>query len=178
MSFEDENTCFWKKKTFDNYSNEFECDDPDKDYILLENDDYSITTDNTSEVPSTPATTINDNNCFREFLFDYKAYQNAKEKVDLNEHNEDNITWEDMDSVEKDSASTTVCSNTDKEYQISNIEIKDADLIPCVLIDVFDGQVKRCPNYEKPENPLCPLRQLVGTWEIDETAINQTNPES
>ncbi|CAG8718702.1 12718_t:CDS:1, partial [Funneliformis caledonium] len=82
MSFEDENMGFWKIGCFNDYiSNELKYNDLDKDYILLENDDYSITTDNTSEVPSTPIIITNNDNCIREFLFDYEALQNAKEKI-------------------------------------------------------------------------------------------------
>ncbi len=60
MSFKDENTCFWKKGALVDYinSSEFKYDDPDKDNILLENDNYSITTDNTSKILSTPAISI------------------------------------------------------------------------------------------------------------------------
>ena len=181
MPFEDENICFWEKGALADYinSDEFEYDGPNKDNILLENDDYSITTDNTSEIPSTPATTTNGT---REFLFDHEAFHNAKEKASLNEYNdnEDDITWDDMDSVEKNSILTnsTTGSDIDKDYLINDTDIKNQDLVPCVLVDVFNGQIKRCPNYEKPGHPLRPLRQLIGTWEIDETVINQTNPES
>ncbi|CAG8741997.1 13337_t:CDS:1, partial [Funneliformis caledonium] len=127
---------FWKNGCFNNYiSSELECDDPDKDYMLLENDDYSITTDNTSEIPSTPVTTINDDNCIHEFLFDYEALQNTKEKISLDEYNDDDIMWEDMDLVEKDSVSTTAGSNTDKDYRIDDTDIENKNLIPCVLVD-------------------------------------------
>jgi len=179
MLFEDENTRFWEKGALADYidSSEFEYDNPDKDNILLENDDYSITTDNTSEISSTPAITTNS---IHEFLFDHEAFQNAKEKVSLNEYNEDDITWEDMDSVEKDSVLTNSItgSDIDKDYLISDTDIANKDLIPCVIVDVFDGQIKRCPNYEKPGHALRPLHQLIGTWEIDEAVINQTNPEN
>ncbi|CAG8759293.1 1257_t:CDS:1, partial [Funneliformis caledonium] len=77
-----ENMGFWKNGCFNDYiSSELECDNSDKDYMLFENDDYSITTDNTSEIPSIPVTTINDDNCIYEFLFDYEALQNANEKL-------------------------------------------------------------------------------------------------
>ncbi len=90
MSFEDENTCFWKKEALADYinSSEFEYNNPDKDNILLENDNYSITIDNTSEISSTPIIITND---IHEFLFDYEAFQNAKEKASLNEYNKDDI---------------------------------------------------------------------------------------
>jgi len=60
MSFEDENTCFWKKEALADYinSSEFEYNNPDKDNILLENDKYS---DNTSEILLTSIITINSN---------------------------------------------------------------------------------------------------------------------
>ena len=131
MSFEDEDTCFWEKGVLADYinSSEFEYDDPDKDNILLENDDYSITTDNASETSLTPATTTN------EFLFDHEAFQNAKEKASLNEYNEDDITWEDMDSVEKNSVLTnsTTGSDIDKDYLISDTDIESKDLVLCVI---------------------------------------------
>ncbi|CAB4397123.1 unnamed protein product [Rhizophagus irregularis] len=157
MSFEDEDTCFWEKGVLADYvnSSEFEYNDPDKDNILLENDDYSITTDNTSETPS-----------IHEFLFDHEAFQNAKDS--LNEYNENDITWEDMDSVEKNSiwTNSTTGSDIDKDYLISDTDIESKDLVPCVLVDVFNGQIKRCPNYEKPGHALRPLRQLIGTWKL------------
>jgi len=65
---------------------------------LFENDEYSIT----SKILLTPATTINGNNYIHKFLFNHEAFKNVKEKVTLNECNEDDIMWEDMDSVEKD----------------------------------------------------------------------------
>jgi len=106
MTFENENARFWEAETLAEYINrsKFKCDDDSKkDNILFENDEYNITTDNTSEIPLTLVTTINGNDCIHEFLFDHEAFKNVKEKVGLNEYNEDDITWDDMVSVEKDS---------------------------------------------------------------------------
>ncbi|CAG8669941.1 2570_t:CDS:1, partial [Funneliformis mosseae] len=73
-----ENISLWEARTLADYinSSEFEYNDPDKNNILLKNDDYSFTTDNISKILVTPSTN-DDNN--HEFLFDYKAFQNAKE---------------------------------------------------------------------------------------------------
>ncbi len=69
-------------------------------------------------------------------------------------------------------------SDIDKDYLISDIDIKNKDLVLCVLVDVFNGQIKRYPNYEKPGHALHSLRQLIGIWKIDEAVINQTSSES
>ena len=105
---------------------------------MLENDNYSITTDNISKIPSISAIITND---IHEFLFDHKAFQNAKKKASLNEYNEDDITWKDIDSVEKDSILTNSIkgSDIDKDYLISDTDIKNKDLVPCILVDVFNG---------------------------------------
>ncbi|CAG8762489.1 3872_t:CDS:1, partial [Funneliformis caledonium] len=74
-----ENIGFWKNGCFNNYiSSELKCDDLNKDYILLKNDDYSIITNNTSKILSTPIISTNNDNCIHEFLFDYEALQNVK----------------------------------------------------------------------------------------------------
>ncbi len=85
-----------------------------------------------------PTTTTNN---IHEFLFDHEAFQNAKEKANLNKYNKDDITWKDMDLVEKDSILTnsTRSSDIDKDYLISDTDIKNKDLVPCILVDVFNG---------------------------------------
>ncbi|CAG8597714.1 7736_t:CDS:2, partial [Funneliformis mosseae] len=91
MSFENESICFWKMRTLANYINscKFKCNNPNKDNILLENNDYSITTDNTCEILATPTTNYSNSEDTHEFLFYYKAFQNGKEKVSLDECNEE-----------------------------------------------------------------------------------------
>ena len=79
-----------RKGTLADYinSSEFECDDPDEDNILLENDDYSSTAD---EIPETPTTIDSDN--IHEFSFDYEAFQNVRERAsNLNEYDGNDIT--------------------------------------------------------------------------------------
>src|SRR6266498_5056029 len=90
-----------------------------------------------------PTTTTNN---IHEFLFDHEAFQNAKEKANLNKYNKDDITWKDMDLVEKDSILTnsTRSSDIDKDYLISDTDIKNKDLISYVLVNVFNGQIKCC----------------------------------
>ncbi|CAG8478665.1 12648_t:CDS:2 [Funneliformis caledonium] len=113
-------------RTLADYINscEFECNDPDKDNILLENDDYSITTNNTCEIPATLTTNDSNSEDTHEFLFDYEAFQNAKEKASLDECNKVNIDiiWEDMDSIEKDSIEKSSTISSDKNYLISDID--------------------------------------------------------
>ncbi|CAG8603703.1 1751_t:CDS:2, partial [Funneliformis mosseae] len=120
-------------------------------------------TDNTCKILATPSTNDCNNEDTHEFLFDYKAFQNAKERASLDECNEVNIDiiWEDMDSIEKDSIEKSSTISSDENYLISDIEC--TNLVLCVLIDIFDGQIKRCPNYAKPRHTLYPLRQLVET---------------
>ncbi|CAG8751490.1 10940_t:CDS:1, partial [Funneliformis caledonium] len=91
---------------------EFKCNNPDKDNILLKNDNYSFTTDNTYEILIIPSINDSNNEDIYEFLFNYKAFQNVKKRASLDKYNID-ITWKDIDSIEKDSIekSLTIASN-------------------------------------------------------------------
>ncbi|CAG8700065.1 17709_t:CDS:1, partial [Funneliformis caledonium] len=73
---------------------------------------------------ATPTTNDSNSENTHEFLFNYKAFQNVKEKASLDKYNEVNINiaWEDMDSIEKDSIEKSSTISFDENYLISDIE--------------------------------------------------------
>ncbi|CAG8595798.1 8196_t:CDS:2 [Gigaspora margarita] len=162
----------------DNTSNTSEID-PDNIYIGLDSD-FSLATDGASETSSIPIVNDNDNH---QFFFNYDAFQKTRENVYMFRHeNIDNeITTNDIDA-DTDSSFISSERNSDNfNIQEEDYIINDSlceELVPCVVLDIYDGKVQRCPNYENPTHKLRPLRQLVGTWEIDESTIDKSNPSS
>ncbi|CAG8650146.1 12991_t:CDS:2, partial [Ambispora gerdemannii] len=174
MTSQDKNVNFWEQKILADYTNniELEYNDPDKDYAWLDSDNYSFVTDNISEVPSTPSTiksevpstptdkievpstsSTNNSDNGHEFTFDYAALQNAKMIINTSENiTEDEITWEDINSTENNSNLTSNSDICENDYIIK--EIFCENLVPCAIIDIFNGELKRCPNYEKPGHML------------------------
>src|SRR2546430_13919719 len=97
-------------------------------------------------------------------MFDYTALQNVRTITNTQSNVEDELTWEDINLTKSDFNSTNSISTSEtceNKYIIS--ETLCDNLVPCVLMDVYNRQLKRCPNYEKPGHSLRSLRQLVGT---------------
>ncbi|CAG8452363.1 7250_t:CDS:2 [Ambispora gerdemannii] len=101
-----------------------------------------------------------------EALADYISNNNASEVsvpmassiADIQNNAEDELTWENVDSAQSDFNSTNSISTSEtyeNDYIIS--ETLCNNFVPCVLMDVYNGELKRCPNYEKPGHQLRPL---------------------
>ncbi|CAG8610113.1 11354_t:CDS:2, partial [Cetraspora pellucida] len=148
-----------------------EWNNPDNTYVCLDSD-FSLATDNVSEMSS--VSNINDDNSHK-FLFNYEAFQKTHESI----HNiDDDVT---MNDIKDDSSFISSERNSndfnaqEEDYEIDDISCEK--LVPCIVLDIYDGEIRHCPNYEKPVNQLRPLRQLVGTWEIDESVVDKNNPK-
>ncbi len=91
MASGSENVSLWGYEALADYTSnsEFEYDDPDKDYDWLDNDYYSLTPDNASEI-SVPTTSSSNN--VREFMFDYTALQNVRTITNTQSNVEDKLT--------------------------------------------------------------------------------------
>ncbi|CAG8660540.1 10758_t:CDS:1, partial [Cetraspora pellucida] len=59
-----------------------------------------------------------------------------------------------VDSIESSSIK-------EQDYIIQDISCKK--LAQCVVLNIYNGEIKHCPNYESPGHSLRPLHQLVGT---------------
>ncbi|CAG8648356.1 12993_t:CDS:2 [Funneliformis mosseae] len=75
-----------------------------------------------------------------------------------------------MDSIEKDSIEKSSTIGSDENYLISDIEC--TNLVPCILIDIFDRQIKRCPNYTKPGHTLC---VCMSHFTFDQNRLHKKN---
>ncbi|CAG8470597.1 10236_t:CDS:2 [Scutellospora calospora] len=51
----------------------------------------------------------------------------------------------------------------DENIEIEEASIQSSDLTLCVIIDIIEGEIRYCNSKIK----LHPLRQMIGTWEID-----------
>ncbi|CAG8733917.1 2487_t:CDS:2 [Cetraspora pellucida] len=139
------NIACWNANTSD-----VEWQDPDETYICLDSN-FSLATDSIKE----SSITSDDNNAICEFSFNsnYSVFQKAQEAAYSFEKN-NNI---DIDAYE--------ISTSNANYD----EIVTSNLAQCVVLDIYNGEIKCCPNYESSGHLLRPLCQLVGTWKIDES---------
>ncbi|CAG8821371.1 40049_t:CDS:2, partial [Gigaspora margarita] len=135
-----------------------EWNDPDNTYDCL-NSDFSLATDSVSET----SLVLNDNNSHK-FFFNYEALQKTRKSI----YNiDDDVT---MNNIKDDSSfisskrNSTDFNALEEDYEIDDIPCEN--LVPCV-----DEEIQCCPNYEKSRYRLRSLRQLIGTWEIDESVI-------
>ncbi|CAG8776669.1 30665_t:CDS:2, partial [Gigaspora margarita] len=143
--------------------------DPDNTYDCLDSD-FSLATDSVSETSSV----LNDNNSHK-FFFNYEALQKTRESI----YNiDDNVTMNDIkdnSSFISSERNSTDFNALEEDYKIDDIPCEN--LIPCIVLDIYDGEIRRCPNYEKPRYQLRSLRQLIGTWKIDESVVDKNNPK-
>ncbi|CAG8436201.1 11647_t:CDS:2 [Scutellospora calospora] len=165
----------WNASTSD-----IEWEDPDKTYVCLDSD-FSLMTNSTKA-----SSTISDDNYNDihelSFNYDYNTFQKAQEAACFFENNDntdfddeyDKITSSDTDYLFADSIESSNIQEDD--YIIQDISCKK--LGQCVVLDIYNGEVKRCPNYERPRHLLRPLHQLVGTWEINSSVIDKNNPRA
>ncbi|CAG8842469.1 43414_t:CDS:2, partial [Gigaspora margarita] len=147
-----------------------EWNDPDNTYDCLDSN-FSLATDSVSEISSV----LNDNNSHK-FFFNYKALQKTHESI----YNiDDDVT---MNNIKDDSSfisserNSTDFNALEEDYEIDDIPCEN--LVLCVVLDIYDGEIRHCPNYEKSRYRLRSLRQLIGTWEIDKSVVDKNNPKS
>ncbi|CAG8483495.1 623_t:CDS:2 [Paraglomus occultum] len=77
-----------------------------------------------------------------------------------------NSEFPDMDIEEDFADSDDFTDNFKKTYSNQEKEkviAPTSTFTPCVVLDLLDGEVRRCNGTEK----LCSIRQLGGMWEID-----------
>jgi hypothetical protein len=93
-------------------------------------------------------------------------YSNILEETLLADDYENNIDWNDEDFPHTETSLIT-------EETISNKK-RSTELTPCVIVDLIEGEVKRCNSTDQ----LRPLYNMLGIWEIDTndpTIENKTN---
>ncbi|CAG8599599.1 10845_t:CDS:2, partial [Racocetra persica] len=126
-------------------TSDVEWNNPDNTYVCLDSN-FSSATDNVSE--TSLVSNINDDNSHK-FLFNYEAFQKTRESI----HNiNDDVTTNDI----KDDSSfiNSERNRNDFNAQEKNYEIDDIScekLVPCVVLDIYDGEIRCCPNYENLE---------------------------
>src|SRR4051812_19253507 len=103
-----------------------------------------------------------------EYFFDTTAFNALRDETEYDsnsefseEEDEENYVYDGEDNA----TSKNIISEEDKV--IAQINVKKTSLIPCVLIDIVDGELCCCGSTKD----LWHLWQLVGMWEIDEKMV-------
>src|SRR5439155_23561616 len=102
-------------------------------------------------------------------MYDYFQLDRAKESINflVDEDEEDN---DDVFS-DIDDNTNNITDEEKEESEIREIPSEGAkkELTPCVIIDNINGVIQQCKSISSRRR----LGQLVGSWEIDETAARK-----
>src|SRR6185503_239662 len=90
----------------------------------------------------------------------------------LNDHDYMDIDWSEINLEEFDSVNElSSIIRDEQEVKIEEVSAPNADITPCVIIDIIEGKLRRCNGMAD----LRPLKQLAGTWEVDKDAVEEAN---
>jgi len=140
--------------------------DPEHEYVILD-EDYTYM-DETSEL-STPSTPTTDNGSIMDdnFVLDQTALKFARDFVISNfntELEESTIDW--LSDIETEKSLETVSESIEVDIEVEEkSKLKQGN--KCVLIDCVDGRIERCKK-----DAAKPLRQLMGIWELYGEAVD------
>lgn len=97
------------------------------------------------------------------FNFNQNTFTNAQTLINDEENETD---WNEMEDFGPENEYITTTQDA-MDTEIENASTLIHSLTPCVILDMIQGKIKHCNSTNK----LRPLKQMIGTWEIDVDAV-------
>ncbi|CAG8533115.1 8848_t:CDS:2 [Gigaspora margarita] len=95
--------------------NNFEFDNPNKDYDTLDDDNYSLTTDTSAVATNAFSVNTTTTHIFEPFMLDIAAFEQAQEKANITDYNDNFEEFYILNDFEDDEIESITTSTTKKE---------------------------------------------------------------